>query len=909
MKVHTIVRALVFGTAASAYVSPRIHLGRADSSVNSTASIGEVEEFVPGAYIVELDDDQGAEDLYRTLAGEDGVEVDHRMNLDSRLFKGASFQVKDLGDHNRQLFLSKLRDKPLVKNAWPVRIVKLGMPQATTNGQAKTQVSPSRETVDKRQLMGNDTFSPHVMTQVDKLRAKGITGKGFRVAIVDSGVDWKHPALGGCFGPGCLVEAGYDFTGDTYLPPGTPSPDSDPYDNCVGHGTHVAGIIAAQIEGNEFGFTGVAPGVKLAVYRAWGCPATSTTEILIAAFNKAFEDGADIISCSDGAYSGWAEDAWGLVASRIVEAGVPVAISEGNDGGNGLFFPSTPATGHAVTGVGAISNTLYPVLATPGSFSVGGDSATNHEFVYLSSTPAFQGAVQLPLWSAGNGTGDACSPLPDSTPDLSDKIVLLKVPERSQCYPIDQGANIVARGGRYVMYYAQSNLTFEEQFLYIDGIEGVAIVPPYQGAQWLDLLNQGQTVSVVVPGSNSTEVRLEELENNVSGGYMTDFSSWGPTWELRTSPMISAPGGNIFSTFPVDLGAYRVMSGTSMSCPLVAGVYALLAEARGTTDPKVLANVISATAKQLVWFDRETAHSDIIAPVPQQGAGIIQAYNAAYSNAILSVNSILFNDTDNFSRTQTFSISNTGAEDITFDLGHRKAATMYAFASGTDVLRSSNFPNTIIDEWAELSFDSAQVIVPAGDTANVTVTAIPPSGLNATLLPVYSGYITMNGSNGDSLSLPYQGVVGSMLSTPVLDSSLVAVVEYNTPVPANKSYTIPRPSSNGTVDQSIVPNVLVRPIVGTRILRIDVVALDNNTMPTTDFFGVQIVGSLPGYPLLFASRNEVRTYFNGLLADGTVVPQGSYKLIVSALRVFGDLEKADNWDIFETVSFNIQYSS
>ncbi|KAI1637102.1 peptidase S8/S53 domain-containing protein [Biscogniauxia mediterranea] len=909
MQLHTIVRALVFSATASALVSPRADLARSDPTINSSTPAEEVEEFVPGAYIVELDDNHGAEDFYKTLASEDGVEVDHRMDLSSTLFKGASFKVKGLGDNEQQLFLSKLRDKLLVKNAWPVRIVKLGMPQTATTGQVKTQVPPSTTTVLKRQLAGNDTFSPHTMTQVDKLRAKGVTGTGFRIAIVDSGIDWKHPALGGCFGPGCLVEAGYDFTGDHYLPPGIPSPDSDPYDNCVGHGTHVAGIIAAQLEGNEFGFTGVAPGVKLAAYRAWGCPATSTTEILIAAFNRAFEDGADIISCSDGAYSGWAEDAWGLVASRIVEAGVPVTISEGNDGGFGLFFPSTPATGHAVTGVGAISNTLFPVLTTPGSSFVGSDNTTRRDFGYLSGTPAFQDAVELPLWSAGNGTGDACSPLPDSTPDLSDKIVLLKVPERSQCFPIDQGANIVAKGGKYVMYYAQSNLTFEEQYLYVDGIAGVAIVPPYQGAQWLDLLHQGQPVTVAVPGSNFTEIRLEELENGISGGYMTDFSSWGPTWELKTSPLISAPGGNILSTFPVDLGAYRVMSGTSMSCPLVAGVYALLGEARGTSDPKVLANVLSATAKQLVWFDRETAHSDIIAPVPQQGAGIIQAYDAAYTNAILSVDSISFNDTDHFGGTQTFSINNIGAEDVTFDLGHLKAATMYAFASGTDVLRSSNFPNTIVEEWAELSFEPAQVIVPAADSANVTVTVTPPSGLNSTLLPVYSGYITLKGSSGESLSLPYQGVVGSMLSTPVLDPSLVAVVEYNTPVPANKSYTFPRPSDNGTVIQSIVPNILVRPILGTRVLRIDVVALDDNTLPTTDFFGVKAVGSLPGYPLPFASRSEVRTYFNGLLSDGTVVPEGSYKLAICALRIFGDVKKADDWDIIETVSFNIQYSS
>jgi subtilisin family serine protease len=130
-----------------------------------------------------------------------------------------------------------------------------------------------------------------------------VTGKGFRVAIIDSGVDYTHPALGGCLGPGCLVEVGYDFTGDDFLPGVRPAePDDDPADNCVGHGTHVAGTIAAQLENNDYGFVGAAPGAKLGAYRMWGCTARSTVEIELAAFARAVEDGADIISYSNGQF-------------------------------------------------------------------------------------------------------------------------------------------------------------------------------------------------------------------------------------------------------------------------------------------------------------------------------------------------------------------------------------------------------------------------------------------------------------------------------------------------------------------------------------------------------------------------------------------------------------------------------
>lgn len=64
------------------------------------------------------------------------------------------------------------------------------------------------------------------------------------------GIDYTHPALGGGFGKGHKVIAGYDLVGDAYTGFNTPVPDSDPLDACgadtgaSGHGTHVSGIIA-----------------------------------------------------------------------------------------------------------------------------------------------------------------------------------------------------------------------------------------------------------------------------------------------------------------------------------------------------------------------------------------------------------------------------------------------------------------------------------------------------------------------------------------------------------------------------------------------------------------------------------------------------------------------------------------
>lgn len=151
----------------------------------------------------------------------------------------------------------------------------------------------------------------------------------------------------------------------------------------------------------------------------------------------------------------------------------------------------------------------------------------------------------------------------------------------------------------------------------------------------------------------------------------------------------------------MNMGEYAVMSGTSMATPLAAAIFALVAQARGSRDPFELRSVISSTSKPKPWFDGKTVH-DILAPVAQQGSGLIQAYDAARATTVLSVSQISFNDTDHFSGHKKFSIKNTGDKDVTYKLGHTKAATMCTFAAGSH--SAAAFPNPIVDDWAELSF-------------------------------------------------------------------------------------------------------------------------------------------------------------------------------------------------------------
>ncbi|KAJ5152667.1 uncharacterized protein N7482_009145 [Penicillium canariense] len=660
--------------------------------------------------------------------------------------------------------------------------------------------------------------------------------------------------------------------------------------------THVSGLIAAQP--NPYNFTGVAPNVTLGHYKVLGKPSVHTgTDIVAAAFKKAYEDKADIISASFGTYKGWSDEPWGQLIQKLAEVGLPSFIASGNDGSLGLFLASNGIDNSAGIGIGSFNNLYSPLLLTGASYST---RNTTKEFGWqIAGTSDFKNGTYSLYPSSLNASvvGDSCEPWTAGHPDVSDKIVLIRY---GGCKGSQQQANAVKAGAKNILFYNNVPGTYELP-VQDPGLVGLGMVSAQTGANWVKLVASGANVTLHMTSKKNSKTIFINETNPQSGGQVSDFTQWGPSNELLPVTAASGVGGFMLSTWPVLEGSYAIDTGTSMATPYVAGCIALLMEARGKgkVTPAEIKSLLSTTSTPNVFHDGVTA-SPFLASVAQQGL--------VHTTTTFNVSTIAFNDTKHIA-TAYIRINNSAPESRVYAVSHVGAATVYALSDNSFIPQVNKLGNFVdrTTEGASLKFSSSIVRVAAGGSAVLKVTATPPRRLIARRIPVYSGFITFNGTTtDDSFSVPYLGVATDMRNVTILDTTQGdnSLIDSSTQQAVQANHQFVLPGENDFMDRANTsyPIFQTQLSMGTDLLLIGVSPANSHAILPVRAPQTALPRSVDGV------TGPSPTSWTGKLANGSYVPAGNYSLVVLALRIFGNRTNPSDYETVRSVKFGITYA-
>lgn len=725
------------------------------------------------------------------------------------------------------------------------------------------------------------------MTGADIARSQlGYTGAGVRVGIIDTGIDVNHPLLGGSGTsgngqpgdpdfPNVRVVTGFDFVGDAYDASSndplkfTPFPDANP-DDCNGHGTHVAGIVGASGALN-----GVAPGVDLGAYRVFGCEGSSAADVILAALERSLADGMQVVNLSLGAAYQWPQYPTALACDRLVNRGVVVVASAGNNGQgtsaspvtDNLFSLGAPGVGNKVISVASIDN----IAIRLDSFLANGTNRIGYAAASGAPLPPKSGSLPLVRTGTTSSTSDACSALAPGS--LAGKAVLIR---RGGCTFYQKALNAQNAGAAAVILYNNAAGRFTPTVVGATPITiPVVSISGTEGA----LLN-----SLIAAGPVTFEWTADPLLlANPTGNLISSFSSFGMSPELTLKPDLAAPGGAIYSTYPLGLGGFATLSGTSMASPHVAGAVALLLEARPRLAIPQVRSLLQNSADPRPWGLNPGL--GILDNVHRQGAGLLDIDDAILATTRVEPGKVSLGEGEAGPRTVSLTVRNDGPTAVTYNLSSVNAASTGS-ANGNGTLTASF---ELSD--ASVVFGSPSVTVPAGGSATVSATITPATAPNR---GQYGGYLVLTPSGtGQPLRVPFAGFIGDYQTVQVLRPTAnnfpwLAKI-------AGSSYANQPAGATYTMAGDDIPVILVRLEHYSRRLRLEVQDAVTGRNWHRVFPDEQYV-----------TRNSSSGGFFALAWDGfTVVPSGSRLLVVpngryviqlSVLKALGDENNPAHWE-------------
>ena len=347
------------------------------------------------------------------------------------------------------------------------------------------------------------------------------------------------------------------------------------------HGNHVAGIIGANGDVSQGGIQGIAPHVQLLLMKTFSedqVDASVYEDVWLKAFDDSIKLGADVINMSLGMMSGFNMDGDTPMARAVQRArdlGILPIIAAGNDHNATAGTNLTSLADNVDNGLMGYPANVEGSLAVA-SFDNLKEMRRYIEAKFSEAIKQYPGSftypegesAPLPLVEFGLGNSADYTQYKEQNGqeiDFTGKIVIVQRGDAS----FNEKYNLAQEhGAAGVIIYDNTDAQNPMKMTGLNNLKvPVMFITQKSGLELIDLMKQNADLTV--------RITKELLGfDSPTAGNLSDFSSWGPTSDLRLKPDIAGLGGNIYSLMSDD--QYQNMSGTSMATPQMAGVAAVL---------------------------------------------------------------------------------------------------------------------------------------------------------------------------------------------------------------------------------------------------------------------------------------------------------------------------------------------
>lgn len=689
----------------------------------------------------------------------------------------------------------------------------------------------------------------------------GYDGTGMVVAVLDSGLDKTHPAFQ-TMPTGELgldkdaveaaipqLEASKRVSGieidQVYYNDKIPfafdyaDNDVDVYPSYSSHGTHVSGIIVGKDDNKRVSkedetetFVGVAPNAQLVFCDVFTDDPESLmlggsdTVDILAALTDCVKLGVDVINMSLGSSAGFTSEGdrqegdyvLQEVYDSIQTAGISLIVAASNDYSAGYG---------GAYGTNLASNPDSGVVGSPSTYaaalSVASINGKEDRYMVANKTATSANDVAF-ITNASDVNGNEI----DFMEQLYEKTGTAKGEELTLDYVVVGGvgrpgnytANIqrAFENGNTVALVKRGDITFAEKVenAMAAGAIGCIIYNNVSGKIRMSLgevedpiptcsitMEAGKMLVDGASGRPATGT-ITFSYDYTAGPFMSDFSSWGPTPDLKLKPEITAHGGDILSSVPG--GGYEEQSGTSMATPNMAGAVALLRQhVENTVDFGTLTGAKKAVAVnervyQLLMSTATIAKNEEGNPYSprKQGAGLADIKSAMTAEGYVTVSDGKGGVADRSKLELGDDKNRTGKYTLEFTVNNTSGKTETYIPRVYVMTETLASDKKTVAEKAYMLDDSSVEITVVGGTKNGETVTVPANGkvtvkMVVTLSAAAKAYLDASFENGMfiegfarmektgsttvSLGVPFLAFYGDWTDAPLFDYSVYEVAE------------------------------------------------------------------------------------------------------------------------------------